>query len=95
MNAYLYKSGDLIPVDTVHVDTLELFGVKSIDEAIKRGFVRIRHYDGQTAFQARSKDLLRAAVRSYFQTHAITSKVCIEFPGRYLELTSDELDDWL
>jgi len=96
MSAYLYKSGKLIVVASIeHIDELKSLGIDTISSAISLGFVRIRRIGDVTAFQARSKDLLRRAMALYFSTYQPTNQITIEFPGRYLQLSPEELCDWL
>lgn len=98
--AYLYKSGKLIEVPDgfIHHDILSRdFGISRMEDAIEAGFVRIRvSFDGYVAFQARSRDLLCSAARLLLRTgsHIIT-KVGVEFPGRFYEMSLIEFDEWL
>ena len=95
MSAWLYRSGKLLPVSGEHCDMLAPLGFASVTEAVAAGFVRIRRVGHTTAFQARSRDLLRSAAREFFQTEQPTTTTAIEFPGRYLELSADELCEFL
>lgn len=92
MNAYLYKSGKIIEVDTEHSVVLQdKFGISTIREAIPLGFVRIRKSGNMVAFQARSKDLVLSASRNVFPDKiGKPDLICIEYPGRYLEMTFEE-----
>jgi hypothetical protein len=96
MSAWLYKSGQLLAVDTPeHVGVLREYGIATVADAVSRGWVRIRRTGDLTAFQARSKDLARSAARLFFRSERTTAVVAIEFPGRYVEMTPAELCDFL
>lgn len=96
MSAWLYKSGRLLTVETPeHCGELTKLGIATISEAVQLGWVRIRRSGDLLAFQARSKDLLRSAARLFLESNEPAKTIAVEFPGRYLEFTPEELYEFL
>jgi hypothetical protein len=75
---YYYKSGKLVTIDGIHSNT-----IGNIKDAIDNGYVRIRDHGNIVAFQGRSMELVKKAIKLFKSTIRHPKTIAQEWPGHY------------